>query len=211
MNSIQSESNVIQTSQMRELIDGADFAWRFDMPLTRSITFNLKHEGVRPQEFISAFTKIAGDWLAIRSVPRAYEWVLECPRSPNFHLLFHVPECFRDAFARKERPWLKQIGVKWRKGILQSQKVGIMPGKKNRKLSEAEYLVNLERALEYMMKGGNKKACDRLGIDHKFQGVIRGKRIATAECIGAAARTRAGYVPPKSTRESLLFRWRSRL
>jgi len=214
MNTIFHESREITRKQMAELIDAATYAWRSDKPLSRSLTFNLKGlGGRRPQRFISTFTKLAGDWLATQDIERVYLWVLEWPpgQSLNCHLLVHVPAEVMAGFAKKERSWLRQAGLKWKPNVLLSQKIGIRRGKKDRKLTIGEYLTHLENALGYMLKGGNPKACNRLVIDHRFQGIIEGKRVGVAEAIGRKARTASGYTPPSSMRFALVFSHRHKL
>jgi hypothetical protein len=78
-------------------------------------------------------------------------------------------------------------------------------------MTEGQFLAGLEGVLGYMLKGADPETCNVLRIDHKRQGVVYGKRIAVAECIGAKARMTSGYRTPVSERGSILFSQRHRL
>src|SRR5262249_37178024 len=99
MNSSDHPSAFIGSKTMDNMVNGALFAWQEDMPLNRFLSFNLGQSDKRAQEFVSKFTKLAGDWLRSLEVRRAYIWVLEHPpgKSLNLHLLVHVPEHLTNA------------------------------------------------------------------------------------------------------------------
>jgi hypothetical protein len=207
------ESRYLSPMQMAGLIDGAAFAdWR-GTPFTRLLSFNLKLLPSRPQDFITSFTKLAGDWLRSKGCPRAYEWVLEHPptKSLNLHLLTAIPYEHMGSFARKERRWMREAGYVWRAGRLVSEILANPSNKSKGPQSPGELLCNTEGALGYMMKGGDPEACDVLMIEAEWQGLIRGKRCGVSQSISQGARDAAGYKPPKNMRESLLFRWRYQL
>jgi hypothetical protein len=185
------------------------------MPLNRLLNFNLDHINCRPQQFLSRFTKLAGDWLSTLECPRAHLWVIEEPpmRHLNAHLLFHVPSELNKRFKEKEKGWAVKAGITlWTSDALESQPLGIPKGRRFRELGEGEYLVHLENTLGYMLKGGDPDACQTLKLERqKFQGVITGKRAAVSESIGRNARKGFLHMPPESERYSLIFRWRCRL
>lgn len=212
-NSVQSRSADISRAQAREVIDAATFAWYSDIPLTMILHFQLEKLERRPQEFISDYLKQVGDWLRIQGHPRIYIWVLEKPpgKSVNAHMLLHLPDALRKPFANMQRGWLKQAGLEWEKKVLRYQKIGIKPGSRDRPLGIGEYLMHLEIAVSYLLKGADKKTNAVLRIDQKPQGTISGKRVGISEGISKKARLQAGYEPPASERVTILFNRRSRL
>jgi hypothetical protein len=204
MNSKDRPSISISAKQTAGVIDASIFAWSSGQPLTRFVTVNLKRVEIRPQQFISAYTKLAGDWIATKDAPRTYIAVIEKP-SPgplNVHFLFHVPEPLMEGFTRKQTGWARQIGIRIIKGTIQSKALGTKAGR-------AESLG--ERTISYMLKGADPSACRLLRIDHVHQGVVLGKRIAVAQSIGAKARDEGGYRMAPSERMAMMFPRRYRL
>jgi hypothetical protein len=192
MNSKDRVSVCISAKQVSGVIDASIFAWTSGQPLTRFLTVNLKRAEIRPQQFISAYTKLAGDWIATKNARRAYVGVIEKP-SPgplNVHFLFHVPEPLMEGFIHKQAGWARQTGIRVIKGTIHSRALGTKAGRAE---SFGEYLMNAERTISYMLKGADPSVCQLLRIDHVHQGVVSGKRITIAESIGAKARMAASH------------------
>ena len=167
VNSIGHVSPHITRAQVCEMIDAATFAWRSDIPLTVALHFQLERLERRPQQFISAYTKQVGDWLRTMKVPRIYIWALERPagKSINAHMLVHIPDRLRKNFANMQRTWIRAAGLIWKPKTLRFQKIGIKPGTKDRQLGQGEYLMHLEIALGYMLKGTDVSTGSILRID----------------------------------------------
>jgi hypothetical protein len=213
MNNGSACSSAIPKELVADLIDATSFAeWR-GFPLNRFVSIDLSGLEMRPQKFISSFLKRVGDWLRTNASPVVYVWVLENPPRGhlNCHILVHVPELLMKRFRRRQRGWCEQAGARWNKSLIRSQKVGIKPGTRDRKLSLGERLEHTEYALSYMLKGADREVCDLLRIDWDAQGGIIGKRAGTSERIGRKARRQAGYSAPTSRRGAFLIADRYRL
>ncbi len=213
MNKTSNQNFFISMSNTANIIDAACFAELCGLSFTRFLSLDMSGISGRPQPVISHFLKCVSCWLRTKGVRSAYVWVLEYPARGrlNCHMLLHVPEALKSAFARKERRWLGQAGMPWRRDMLVSTKIGIRSGANNRALTDGERLVNLEYVLSYILKGAERETCDRLEIKWGPQGTILGKRCGTSQSIGARARTAAGYQPRPSERGVILFKKRYRL
>jgi len=207
MNNGRACSHAIQRALVAELIDATSFAEWCDFPLNRFVSIDLSGLEMRPQKFISSFLKRVGDWLRMNASPVAYVWVLENPPRGhiNCHILIHVPESLMRRFRLRQRHWCECTGAKWNKSFIRSQKVGIKPGTRDRKLSLGERLEHTEYALCYMLKGADREICELLRIEWHAQGRILGKRNGTSQSIGRKARQQAGYSPPLSRRGATLI------
>jgi hypothetical protein len=191
-------SHFLTEKQVHQLLDAIAYAWRLERPLNFGITINLRIAEIRgrPQKFISAFTKYAGDWLRLRSVAPCYVWVLEIPpgSDPNVHIAFHWPAEHRQdgrELGNLLRGWLKKSGGHCTARALQHQSLPHPCDKDSDPKRHGMYC-------RYILKGTDPETCKRLGINHSTQGAIVGKRCGTSEHIGGAARRRSP-LPPVST------------
>lgn len=186
-------STSISETQAANLIDAADFARRVGLPLNRFITINWEQLGVNDSEAAEAtgrFLKLLRDWLRCNGYESAHIWAREYSPSlgSHVHLLVHLP--FDLKLRTVHLRWLRQIsGNSYRKGAVKTLPVGF-----SGTCSASNFLhydKNLQETVKYLLKGVEIAAADRLGIDRlRPCGKIIGKRVATSQNIGRAARSR---------------------
>jgi hypothetical protein len=182
-------------AQGRSVIAGAIHAVTLARPLNRFVTIHWEAGGLGGSLPTTRFLKLAGDWLALRSVPRVWLWVRESGdgKGDHVHILMHVPAHLGRAFAGQQRRWLKACGSVYRTGVIKTRAIGHsyatpQPGSELART----YGPNLRTAVEYLLKGADAAAAKTLGLtrSREFEGTITGKRTATSQGIGPAARAR---------------------
>lgn len=170
-------------------------------PLNRFVTVHWEAGGLGGSLPTTRFLKQAGDWLRLRGVPRVWVWVREGGdnKGDHVHILMHVPAHLGQAFARRQRRWMKACGSVYRTGVIKTRAIGHsyatpQPGSELART----YGPNLRTAVEYLLKGADAAAAKTLGLTRprEFEGMITGKRTATSQAIGPAARTRWNRAHP---------------
>ena len=192
------KTDYISSKKAIDLIKAADLALQLGTPLNWYVTINwdaiLFYD--RVQDASSVFTQRFGEWVQDRHLFSTWLYVVEHPpgKSIHQHYLFHLPEKDRADFRSRQFDWLRQAGAKFpeaKDGIL-GKAVGYPKYADNL----GHYQNALEGLLRYFLKGAEPAFCDRLGIDHKFQGTIIGQRTSTSHSIGPTQRARAGKAIP---------------
>lgn len=165
------------------------------------------------------FLKLAGDWVAKRGgrfskVERnrqriAWAWVRENGdrKGSHVHILLHLPvnkiagkngrPCAdntpgkqRARLGNMSRRWLRSItGKPYRVGTIKTARIG---GTANAAMTApAAYQVNLAAVVGYILKGASPVAAQTLGLERlEAGGILIGKRAATSQNVGRAARER---------------------
>lgn len=181
------ESNSLTRAQVLNVIAGARFAATTGTPLNRLLTFDWQlADVVDPSYATSRFFKLAGDAVRKRGMIWACTWVLENGPVMGVHLhaLIHMPAEDLNWFQRRCNRWAKTCGMSRRKGARHSRAVGI-------RNNDDSYALNLERALEYIMKDAEPLARDEFGISRKGAGgTVTGKRAGVSQNLGPKARSK---------------------
>lgn len=200
-------------NQAHALIAAASHAFCIDRPLSVMITVHFNQAGItRPHAFITAFFKLAGDWLRAKSKESPYYvWVLENAPNKGLHLhaLIHVPYALLQKFTETAERWVEKLGSNYRLNATKRKYVDNF--KRRQRLFDQKgsgwvakwadetwhYLGwwghqnnrhGLKGALGYMLKGLDKCSCDYLGIEHVDEGLVTGKRCGFSESLGRAAK-----------------------
>jgi hypothetical protein len=198
----------------RKIILAAEHALWAHVPFIRFITINLDLAGIgQPaSDFVTAYLKLAGDWLATKGTHRYYATVLENPPSKsvgfNIHIAMHVPfEHLLFDFPRLELRWIKEAGGKRRDPrVLVPRTIGDA----DIRYPEYGFLWHYNRVVEYLLKGAHPNICRALGIKHEPQGCIYGKRAGTSESLSLSKIESVGLT--LNTRyQRLTGEWRRRL
>lgn len=192
-NSAGRESYELSERQARALIDATRFAVASGLAFNRMTTVHWEAAGVSEplaatevliRELRASVTKAGGRL--------AYVWVRESgpAKGEHLHLLWHGPKAV--PALRRTRRILEACGASWRAGVLRTRSVGRALGRAE--TGDADYLANLEEALDYCLKGASQAARERLGIKRcESGGPIRGKRSGVSENIGPTERLRRGF------------------
>ena len=187
-------SNGISKNQAMNVIDGSVFARQIGLPLNRAITFNCSILNVSSLEVAHRFSKLSTDWIRTKGCTTSHLWVRENPKGiDNLHWTAHVPTHLTKEYTTIQMDWIRRIAGKYRKGGIQSQKIGIRPGERDRVLTDIEFLNHLERWIGYCLKGCDESVCDYLEIRHKPQGGVWGRRVGLSENISRKARQTARF------------------
>jgi hypothetical protein len=196
-NSARRTSDALTHNQAAQIIAAAQFAARVCLPLNRHLTIHWQAAGVpdcRAAAATAAFLALARDWLRKRRAPCAWAWVREngVGKGSHVHILLHChPELAR-AFSAMQRRWLRRVtGNPYRARIIQTARIG---GTVNAAYSApAVYAENLAAVVGYLLKGTLPEAARELGLARlEAGGSIIGKRCATSQNIGRAARDTLG-------------------
>ncbi len=107
-------------------------------------------------------------------------------KGEHVHILWHGPADF-PTFRRLLRRWLKACGAVSRKGVCHT--VSVARSLQSALAGGNDYRANLDRVLEYHVKGADQAARASLGIG-RFEpgGELVGKRCGVSQNIGPAAR-----------------------
>lgn len=190
MNSKDRETTHISLSQAKELIEAAAHAFCSGHPFNLFIHMNWNRARLkgRALDATGNYMKALCDWAGGK---RSYVWVQENPPgTENAHALVHV---FPDDIPRF---------MELKDGWAESSKIGATPQERGRVICADQiigsfpewdlfrYLENLKDCLQYMLKGLEEAHCPALGIDHRNQGVILGKRCSASELLTANGRAK---------------------
>lgn len=206
-------SSSLSLNQASRIIQAAQFAAAIGLPFNRHVTIHWEQARVpdcRAAWATGRFLKMAGDWIAKRGGRIAWAWVREngdCKGS-HVHILLHMPSHLitgkngsglaGDNTARKHRArlgnmprrWLRSItGKPYRAGTIKTGRIG---GTAGAVLSApAAYQENLAAVVGYILKGASSVAAQALGLERlEAGGTVIGKRAATSQNVGRAARER---------------------
>jgi hypothetical protein len=186
-------SDGVSLRQASGIIDAAHFSPRIGLPFNRHIVIHWECAGVPDDEAAVATVRFIGllrDWIRKRSGRTAWAWVRENGdgERSHVHILLHVPSQLH--IGSMGRRWLRRLtGAPYRKGTICTRRIGGTV--RAAEISPAVYEANLARVVSYILKGASPEAARTLGIEkRKPGGSIVGKRVATSENVGRAARER---------------------
>jgi len=212
-NSASRTSSSISLDQAAQIIEAAQFAAAIGLPFNRHVTIHWEQAGIPDSEAAKAtgrFLKLAGDWIAKRGGRIAWAWVRENGdgKGSHVHILLHLQANkitaknrklpATDNTARKQRArlgnmprrWLRSItGKPYRAGTIKTQRIGGTA--EAAQTAPAAYQENLAAVVGYILKGACPAAVRALGLMRlEAGGTIIGKRAATSQNTGRAARAR---------------------
>lgn len=197
-NSATRTSDSLSLAQAANLIAAAQFAAAIGLPLNRHLTVHWEQVGI-PDERAAWATgrlmKLAGDWLAKRGERFAWEWSRENGdgKGSHAHILLHLPPGMQ--LGNVHRRWLRSItGRSYSASTVKTARIGGTAGAAHS--ASDSYRANLAAVVGYILKGTNPTAARELGLDRiERGGRIIGKRAATSQNIGRAARARLALSP----------------
>ncbi|MDA5192667.1 hypothetical protein [Govanella unica] len=187
-------SSSIDYAQAVNILEAACHADAIGLPLNRFTTIHWEAGGVTEdfQGATGAFLKRAKDWLRLRGVEMAYVWVREDgpAAGEHVHILLHLPPRLVRDFSYRQRGWLKACGATFRKGVIFSRPVGTSLSHAFVRIRYGQnYYDHLTQVVDYMLKGADQVTRAHLGLSKATQtGSLQGKRTATSQNIGRAAR-----------------------
>jgi hypothetical protein len=212
-NSASRTSDSLSLDQAANIIEAAQFAAAAGMPFNRHLTIHWQQAGIPDERAAWAtgrFLKLVGDWVARRGgrSPKigsnrqcfAWAWVREndpvsgCLYARNLkgshvHILLHLPAGTR--IGAMQRRWLRSItGLPYSASTIKTARIGGTAG--SALTAPAAYHANLGAVVGYVLKGACPAAAGELSLERLTAGGrIIGKRAATSQNIGRAARQRA--------------------
>lgn len=202
-NSASRTSDSLSLNHAANVIEAAQFAAAAGMPFNRHLTIHWQQAGIADERSAWAtgrFLKLAGDWIARRggfefnqkqSSRFAWAWVRENGdrKGSHVHILLHLPAGTR--IGDMQRRWLRAItGRPYSASTIKTARIGGTAGAAQS--APAAYQANLFAVVAYVLKGACPAAARKLGLERlEAGGRIIGKRAATSQNIGLAARRRA--------------------
>lgn len=186
-------SDALTEKQSKKIIAAAQRAVRAGLPLNRHLTIHWEAAGVpdcRAAWATARFLTLARDWLRKRGAPFAWAWVRENGdgKGGHVHILLHCrPELAR-SFAAMQRRWLRRVTSRpYRARVIRTARIG--GTLTAAETAPAVYAENLAAVVGYLLKGASPEAARSLGLERlEPGGRVTGKRAATSENIGKAAR-----------------------
>ena len=195
-NSASRTSDSLSLNQATNILEAAQFAAAAGMPFNRHLTIHWQQAGVPDERAAWAtgrFLKLAGDWIAKRGGRFAWAWAREngSRKGSHIHILLHLPAGTR--IGRMQRRWLRSItGKTYSASTIKTARIGGTAGAAQ--AAPAAYGANLTAVVRYMLKGASPDAARELGLERlEAGGRIIGKRAATSQNVGRAARLRVPY------------------
>lgn len=192
-NSSARTSESLSLNQAANIIEAAQFTAAIGLPFNRHVTIHWAQAGVpdsRAAWATGRFLKLAGDWLAKRGGRVAWVWVRENGdgKGSHVHILMHVPAGER--LGNMQRRWLRSIaGAAYRARTIRTARIGGTAGAAQ--TAPAPYQANLAAVVGYIVKDASPTAALALRLEPaETSGWIIGKRAATSQNIGRAARAR---------------------
>ena len=173
-------SEYISVGQATRLIVAAGYSFCSNYPLNRYVVLHLE-DPATVHDHVTAFIKHVGDWLRYRTgYGLRYVWVLESKPALHVNILLHVPADHVDDFHRRLRRWIKEIGLKFRKGLIKSKPIRhSKPG-----ADPTDYLTKgLRGLLRYVLKGVHPDHAARFGVRPEYQGFVAGRRCGRSETL----------------------------
>jgi hypothetical protein len=175
------------------LSEAAVFALAIGLGFNRFVTIHWESGGVTDDLAATArWLKLAGGWIRSRGGQVAFVWVRENgpDKGAHVHILMHVPPGLVAGFVRRQRGWQQDCGALWKAKVRLSRPIGRnLPHYSSGGIDDQAYEVNLAETLDYVLKGADDAARQRLGIRHKKPGGdVVGKRCGVSQNIGPEAR-----------------------
>jgi hypothetical protein len=179
------------------IIAATAYAERVGLSLNRFVTLHFAAAGIAdPVKAIGRLAKLMGDWLRVNGGGFAYVATRETGegKGEHVHMLLHVPGRLRARFNERQPGWLRAIGARRKRGVIQSGPVGRRYFAPSDDLeARGHYAENLAAVLAYLLKGAEPVARERLALPRAEPGgELEGKRCFHSENIGRAARRRTG-------------------
>lgn len=171
-----------------KVLDAAQRALRVALPFNRFTTVHWEAAGVADDlRATRRLLKLMSDWLRTRGRRAAFVWVRENGhgKGAHVHILLHLPPDLIEPFNRRQRGWLAACGARWRGGVLKTRSIG-------RSYRQAlgggpDYQANLGSVVDYVLKGANRQARERFGIERNEDGgTVMGKRCGVSQSLGSA-------------------------
>jgi len=191
-NSAARTSESLSLNQAANIIATAKYAAAISLPLNRHLTIHWEQAGIPDERAAWAtgrFLKLAGDWIAKRGGRIAWAWVRENGdgKGSHVHILIHVPAGAR--LGDLQRRWLRTItGRAYKRSTIETRRIGGTAGAA--RAAPAHYQLNLSAVVGYVLKGVGAATAVTLCLErHDEGGQIVGKRAATSQNIGRAARS----------------------
>jgi hypothetical protein len=180
-------------NQAANIKAAAQFAAASGMPFNRHLTIHWQQAGIPDERAARAtgrFLKLAGDWLNKRGKTAAWAWVRENGdrKGSHVHILMHLPAGTR--IGNMQRRWLRMItGQPYSASTVKTARIGGTAGAAY--AAPVTYHANLATVVGYILKGASPAVGCELGLERlEAGGRIVGKRAATSQNIGRAARAR---------------------
>lgn len=193
----QKASGSLTAEQVTNLNAAAEHADHIGQPFNRMVTINWQQGGI--DDLVAAtgqFLKLMRDWLRSNNAAFAFVWVQENGTyvGRHVHLLMHVAPNLVRGVSYRQRGWLKTCGANYRKGMIKTSRIGASyAAALSEGHSRRAYLNNLVTVIDYILKDVPPDVRRQCGIKAKGNcGWVSGKRCATSQNIGKAARTKAG-------------------
>ncbi len=189
----QQRRDALTHPQVEKFLCAIKHARIIGLPLNRFFTINWEAAGAtEPVRATGRFLKLARDWLRRQGSASAHVWVQECGLivGQHAHILMHISPSLARAFSCHQRGWLSACGATFQAGIIKSRPVGHSYTHALVGIQHGErYQVHLAAATQYMLKESEAEAKRRFKLTVASKGgSTRGKRIATSQNIGSAAR-----------------------
>lgn len=187
------QTSALSLAAAAGVLDAAAFARSIGLGFNRFLTIHWAAAGVSDDLAATArWLKLAGDWIRAHGGQVAYVWIRETGpgKGAHVHILLHLPPDLADGFNRRQRGWMKACGAAWRAGVRFSRPIGRnLNHYAMGEIDGRSYDANLAEVLDYVLKGGDDAARERLGIGRQEPGgVITGKRCGVSQNIGPEAR-----------------------
>lgn len=187
------ESQALTAEQVGNLLMAAGHAAAIGLPFNRMISIHWQTAGVPLAQMAKAtgrFTDLMSKCIARHGSRTAWLWVHENgdEKGGHCHLLTHVPVRLVPVVTAAQRRWLKAItGQPYRARTILSRPIGGTLGLEAG--NPGLHAANLGAALSYVIKGADGDAAAQFNLTRlEPGGRIIGKRCATSQNIGAAAR-----------------------
>lgn len=200
-NSAARTSQSLTLKQAQNIIGAAQYATAIGLPFNRFVTIHWQQAGIPDSgaaRSTGQFIKLASDYCAKRGSRIAWAWVRENGdgKGSHVHILLHWPNVKETAdnganWRNLAQRWLRAITDKpYRVGTIKTERIG---GTINTATaSPALHNENLAKVVGYILKGTDPSVAPILGLTRlEAGGTIIGKRAATSQNIGQAARTRS--------------------
>jgi hypothetical protein len=185
-------------AQVDNLLSGARHADLIGLPLNRMVTVHWQAADIPLDKMTKAtgrFTDLLTKALARHGSGTAWIWVHENAeghdKGGHLHLLVHVPARLVRMVTGLQKRWLGSItGKPYRARVIHSRPIG---GRLGLETANPDlHAINLDVALEYLLKGADEDAATKFNLKRlQPGGRIIGKRCGTSENIANKARKSA--------------------
>jgi hypothetical protein len=200
------ESFELACAQIANLTAAERHAALIGLPFTRMISIHWEAAGVPLSGMAAAtgrFTDLMTRALARHGSRTAWLWSHENGerKGGHCHLLAHVPAELVPMLTRLQLGWLRRITLRsYRARVIYSRPIG---GRLGIETSNPDlYAINLQVALQYVLKGASPEAASQFSLERlEPGGRIIGKRCGTSQNIGRKAREAAIFAHPPRARE----------